>query len=1090
MKSLGVNLRTQQSCRPEGPNTLSSQDDHIMKKLRTIHANLGHPSNQVLHRTLKEAGASPEVLQKALTFECIHCARRGHAAPHRTSQIPQAQAKWEVVSVDTFWWHSPHKDPTGNPREHVVGISFMDEASDYHLAAIVRSGTKKQGSIRSEEFRNTFSRDWLRILPKPESLRFDDEGSFRDQRLIQWLEAQAIRISVIAGEAAWQVGKHSRHLEVLKENMSLLASELGPEVSAEELLSLSLAAKNEMHSLKGYSPNQWVFGQNKNRIQSYLQHGNHLPTSSVRNNSETFEEALQRSNAARQTFLKADSRRRVLRAARGHARKTQEFEMGQLVYFYRKGRNNTSKHEAGWHGPARVVAIEKQGDGQQNRTQGSVIWIVHATILYRCAPEQLRHVPVGVQGTFRELNGDSSPLQSLQQAGNRANYRDISQDLSGEPEDSELHDDEPREPSISSSANAQAPPARRITGKTTPHVEGGPDQEPQQQDRSDRGPETEAHQRQRGGEVPQHGHQRPGGGEVAGRQVRREDLQDSLRERCPVREVAGRAPGGQRQVHEPHGVRHENDPQAIAHDTAEFWKHADARRDECRKLRGLSRSGSRRAAPRSRRSDGAGSPGRGPQHEAAGGATGAGQSDPAAGDLPMPLAEHGNARAARGPQPPPHGHGAEHGARAQVRTERSRSPVGRTEGVYTALADGEDVLEWVPEESVGNALDLSVGDLGCRGSYAFDHEKLQFGRFSWRVPESAWETLPQNPEPKTHGNIETYFNQALEQQDQVFEIAMNIQPRDVHKVKTGARIDWVLNEKPKKRAEVQFRTLRDDEKLDFMKAMQGELSSYLEHEAVAIAHRHNVSPERILGMRWVLTWKVVTDQESGEVVGRKPKARLIIKGFQDPDLLMLKRDSPTLNTQNRNMVLGMAAIHKWNCYVGDIKTAFLNGDKTEHDREIYAEPPEEVRQMLNLKPHELFRILKAVYGLLHAPRAWAEKLAKELSQQGWIQSKLEPCIWRLYDEHNTLCGLIGIHVDDLLCCGSGQCFESHIETLRASFPFGSWKDLHEEAVTFCGCELRQTQGGSIELNQERYAESHSGSAYDQGTQGRARGCSD
>ena len=421
---------TQRSCRPEGPNILSSQDDHIMKKLRTIHANLGHPSNQVLHRTLKEAGASPEVLQKALTFECIHCARRGHAAPHRTSQIPQAQAKWEVVSVDTFWWHSPHKDPTGNPREHVVGISFMDEASDYHLAAIVRSGTKKQGSIRSEEFRNTFSRDWLRILLKPESLRFDDEGSFRDQRLIQWLEAQAIRISVIAGEAAWQVGKHSRHLEVLKENMSLLASELGPEVSAEELLSLSLAAKNEMHSLKGYSPNQWVFGQHKNRIQSYLQHGNHLPTSSVRNNSETFEEALQRSNAARQTFLKADSRRRVLRAARGHARKTQEFEMGQLVYFYRKGRNNTSKHEAGWHGPARVVAIEKQGDGQQNQTQGSVIWIVHATILYRCAPEQLRHVPVGVQGAFRELNGDSSPLQSLQQAGNRANYRDISQDLS------------------------------------------------------------------------------------------------------------------------------------------------------------------------------------------------------------------------------------------------------------------------------------------------------------------------------------------------------------------------------------------------------------------------------------------------------------------------------------------------------------------------------------------------------------------------------------------------------------------------------------------------------------------------------------
>ena len=200
----------------------------IMNKLRTIHANLGHPSNTVLCRTLKGAGASAEVLQKAAEFKCVHCERRGHALPHRTSQVPTAQSKWDVVSVDTFWWHSPHKDEKGNPREHVVGISFVDEASDYHLAAIVPSGEKKQGSIRAEEFRQVFSKDWLRILPKPKCIRFDDEGAFRDQRLIEWVEAQAVRVSVIAGEAAWQVGKHSRHLEVLKENMSLLSSELGP----------------------------------------------------------------------------------------------------------------------------------------------------------------------------------------------------------------------------------------------------------------------------------------------------------------------------------------------------------------------------------------------------------------------------------------------------------------------------------------------------------------------------------------------------------------------------------------------------------------------------------------------------------------------------------------------------------------------------------------------------------------------------------------------------------------------------------------------------------------------------------------------
>ena len=114
--------------------------------------------------------------------------------------------------------------------------------------------------------------------------------------------------------------------------MSLLSSELGSTVKSEELLALSLAAKNEMHSVQGYSPNQWVFGQEKNRVQSFLQNGSNMVTTSLRERSETFEESLERSNQARQTFLKADRRRRVLRAARGRARRHQTFEVGQLVH--------------------------------------------------------------------------------------------------------------------------------------------------------------------------------------------------------------------------------------------------------------------------------------------------------------------------------------------------------------------------------------------------------------------------------------------------------------------------------------------------------------------------------------------------------------------------------------------------------------------------------------------------------------------------------------------------------------------------------------------------------------------------------------
>ena len=915
-------------------------------------------------------------------------------------------------------------------------------------------------------------------------IRFDDEGAFRDQKLIDWIEAQAIRVSVIAGEAAWQVGKHSRHLEVLKENMSLLSSELGQGVKAEELLSLSLAAKNEMHSIQGYSPNQWCFGQDKSRVQSFLQNGNHLPTASFRNNSETFEEGLHRATKARQTFLHADSKRRVLRAARGRARKTETFQPGQLVYFYRKGRNNTSRHEAGWHGPARVVAIEKQSQGDENLTQGSVIWIVHGVILYRCAPEQLRKVPSTVQGASDVLSENHSPLQDLHRAGNQANYRDISQDLAQEPSDSEIHDIEPSQTARGSNQVLPEPPPRRVTGKTSQH--GGqrsghhspldlPGQESGESslDRNSGLGSREIH-----GDELRGARRRQG----VGREVCGAELPSGLPEPGELREVADRTPQRQRQVPEPDHLCPPGSQQRQVQDAEQFWRRADAVRRDDREAREESNGRGRATSSRISDQDVRDLPGSGPEPSGACGAAGSGQSRAAASNLPEPVPEHGSSGEARRDEHASGGSRGRSDSTPVMRRDRSRTPSGRGDYVWSNWVDkqgrhndddgddGAEVLSTCYEEDVGNALDLCDGDLGSRGSKSFDPSTLKLGQFGWPAPAATWEPVPEQGNLGKTRNLDAYFCEALENHQEVFEIAMDIQPRDVHQTKQGGQSHWVFNEKPKKRAEVQFRSLRDDEKLEFMKAMQSELGSYLEHEAVEIARRHNVSPQRILGMRWVLSWKTVTSEGSGEVIGRKPKARLIIKGFQDPDLLDLKRDSPTLSTQNRNLVLTFSAMNNWQSYVGDIKTAFLNGDKTEYDREIFAEPPEEVKQMLGLKPHELFRILKAVYGLLHAPRAWADKLAKELTNQGWTQSKLEPCVWRLYDSNQNLCGIIGIHVDDLLCCGTGSVFEQHVRKLRESFPFGSWRDLRKEAVTFCGCELRQNEDGSIDLNQERYAE--------------------
>jgi hypothetical protein len=308
----------------------------------------------------------------------------------------------------------------------------------------------------------------------------------------------------------------------------------------------------------------------------------------------------------------------------------------------------------------------------------------------------------------------------------------------------------------------------------------------------------------------------------------------------------------------------------------------------------------------------------------------------------------------------------------------------------------------------------------------------------------------------------------FQKKKQAVEIILHVGPRDVHFEKRNKQTGiWVVNAKAKRSAEVNVRDLTEKEHEEFKEAKGKEINSYMEHMAVDICEKHGIDPERVLGMRWILTWKPVTD-DVGCVVGRKPKARLIIKGFQDPDLLKIPRDSPTLSTLGRNMLFSVTAQRQWRLAIGDIKTAFLNGDDTEVGREIYGEPPDDVKDYLGMTKDQFFRVRKAIYGLLNAPRKWMEKLFGELRKDGWIQSTMEPCFWRLY-EHGSLVGVLGVHVDDVVSSGDGDFYHERIRRLRSVFPFGSWKHAVDESVTFCGCEVKQNLNGSLDVKQERFA---------------------
>ena len=391
---------------------------------------------------------------------------------------------------------------------------------------------------------------------------------------------------------------------------------------------------------------------------------------------------------------------------------------------------------------------------------------------------------------------------------------------------------------------------------------------------------------------------------------------------------------------------------------------------------------------------------------------------------------------------------------------RSRTPAPRTrrDGIFWCdLPEVEPSCETVFENelddyAVGSSLSFSRGDSG----FCLDDSNV--GCFEWMRSRQLSAEPSEDPSDL----------QAFVATEEVIEIVMSVAPRDVHCKQRNGVSEWVLNQKPKKGAEVSFKKLSEVDQVEMKQAMRTEVNSFLEKEAIDIASRHGVDPQKLLSMRWVLTYKPVVDSQDCQT-GVKPKARLIIRGFEDPNLLHQRRDSPTLSIQNRNTLLSLAALYHWPVMAGDIKTAFLNGDVLPEHEHLFGDPPMEAREILGMKQHEILRIKKVIYGLLHAPRAWMDKLAKELDSQGWQRSRLEPCVWRLFDSSGVLVGLLGCHVDDLLVSGSGDYFQERIKVLRQSFPFGSWQHAQSEAISFCGCEVKQDEHFNVFVTQERYA---------------------
>jgi hypothetical protein len=283
------------------------------------------------------------------------------------------------------------------------------------------------------------------------------------------------------------------------------------------------------------------------------------------------------------------------------------------------------------------------------------------------------------------------------------------------------------------------------------------------------------------------------------------------------------------------------------------------------------------------------------------------------------------------------------------------------------------------------------------------------------------------------------------EQDQAWCFEVNICQQDINKWRRETsphEMAFLVSAAKRQRSEVKLANLTPEQQKQFAEAKANEIDSWLATETVAKVLRHQIPAENILRCRWILTWKdvepsVSSSEQRTEKPLQKAKARLVVLGYEDPQVDSIPRDSPTMSKLSRMLILQMAASRRWTIGSFDIKTAFLRGQE-QGSRILGLEPPIEMRQRLKMQPVEALQLLKGAYGRVDAPYLWFQELKTALESLQFKAAPFDPCTFVLVDDQGVTQGIVGVHVDDGLCCGSAL-FHGKLQELSKKFPFGSQK---------------------------------------------------
>lgn len=191
------------------------------------------------------------------------------------------------------------------------------------------------------------------------------------------------------------------------------------------------------------------------------------------------------------------------------------------------------------------------------------------------------------------------------------------------------------------------------------------------------------------------------------------------------------------------------------------------------------------------------------------------------------------------------------------------------------------------------------------------------------------------------------------------------------------------------------------------------------------------------------------------------KARLVAGGHRQQHGLDFEETyAPVCSYRTMRMILATCAHEDLEMRQFDIRTAFLNGELEE---EVYIRTPAGAGHLA--RAGRVLRLLRALYGLRQASRAWNKRLEAALVEKGFKQSDADPSLWILHGDLGAVLAMF--YVDDgLVAARTAAEADALVDLVASMFAIRALGEPED----FLGIEItRDRRARTITIDQSRKA---------------------